>query len=68
MNMAKINFDFIDIDNDSYMEENFKGTISQARKRAIQLAKKFKVKVLAEDSVTGDELIYVDANGKDLPL
>ena len=66
--MAKITFDFIDIDNDSYMEENFKGTISQARKRAIQLAKIFKVKVVAEDSVTGYDMVYVDANGNDLPL
>ena len=59
-------FNFWDLDCDCPIEENFEGTIKQARKRAIALAKKYDVTVCIEDGITYDDIATFDASGKEV--
>lgn len=60
------NFNFWDVDADCPIEENFEGTIKQARKRAITLAKKWNTIVCIEDGTTYDDIATFDANGNEV--
>lgn len=62
-------FYFWDIDDcDCMVEDNFNGTKAQAKKRAIKLAKKFNTTICVYDATTHDDVLIVDAEGKDVYL
>jgi hypothetical protein len=63
------NFYFWCLDDcDCMVEDNFNGTILQAKKRATELAKQFNALICIVDSETHDDVAVIDANGNDVYL
>ena len=55
-------FNLWDIDTDAHICE-FKGTEKEARKKAIQIAKKHHIIVNVDDAVTGEDIATVNEQG-----
>ena len=59
-------FNFWDVNDDCPIEEGFNGTLTQAKKRAITLAKKYNTIVCVENGDTYDDVLCVDEKGNDV--
>ena len=57
---------FWDVDVDCPIEEDFEGTIKQARKRAITLAKKWNTIVCIVDGTTHDDIATFNEDGNEV--